>query len=156
VYNFIIFFCICISAKSKLHDYFQSVCFYSLSTETGLLCSWSLFTSLRPRVCNNLMFSLSLTNLQLLTLLIILFFWTSCVCIWHYIYCFVFDKILPVELFLQCQHSNYQSVFQLLFTVFQGSVPGPLTFISYTTPLSTVISNSSTNHHYMQTILNFS
>jgi len=38
------------------------------------------------------------------------------------------------------------SVFQLRYTVTQRSFLGPLLFILYTTPLSTVISNSSANN----------
>jgi hypothetical protein len=38
-------------------------------------------------------------------------------------------------------------VFQVLFGVPRGSILGTLLFNVYTTPLSTVISNSSANHH---------
>jgi len=42
--------------------------------------------------------------------------------------------------------NSKSSVFQLLYGVPQGSALGSLLFILYTTPLSTVISNSSANH----------
>jgi hypothetical protein len=43
--------------------------------------------------------------------------------------------------------NSVSSVHQLLYGVPRGSVLGPLLFILYTTTLSTVISNSSVNHH---------
>jgi hypothetical protein len=44
-------------------------------------------------------------------------------------------------------NGSKSSVFQLSYGVPQGSVLGPLLFILYTTPLSTIISKSATNHH---------
>jgi hypothetical protein len=44
-------------------------------------------------------------------------------------------------------NGSKSSVFQLSYGVPQGSVLGPLLFILCTTPLSTIISKSATNHH---------
>jgi len=65
--------------------------------------------------------------------------------------------LLNRSFYVNIQNSN-SSVFQLLCGVPQGSVLDPLLFILYTTPLSTVISNSSANHQLYDTqlLLSFS
>ena len=56
--------------------------------------------------------------------------------------------------------NSKSSVFQIFYGVSQGSLLGHLLFILYTTPLSTVISKSSADHHLYaddtQLLLSFS
>jgi len=67
--------------------------------------------------------------------------------------------LLNCSFYVNIENSK-SSVFQHLHTVPQESVLGPLLFILYTTPLSTVISNSSANHQLYdddtQLLLSFS
>ena len=49
--------------------------------------------------------------------------------------------------FKVCLNGVESSLFQLLYGVPQGSVLGPLLFTLYTTPLSSIISQSPVNHH---------
>jgi len=60
--------------------------------------------------------------------------------------CWIKSYLLNRSFYVNIQNSK-SFVFQLLYGVLQGSVLGPLLFILCTTPLSTVISNSATNHH---------
>ena len=54
---------------------------------------------------------------------------------------------LTLRSFTVSLNGSESSVFQLLYGVPQGSVLGPLLFTLYTTPLSSIISDSSINHH---------
>ena len=73
--------------------------------------------------------------------------------------CWTKSYLLNRSFYVNIENSK-SSVFQLLYGVPQGSDLGPLLFILYTTPLSTVISNSSANHHLYaddtQLLLSFS
>jgi hypothetical protein len=58
-----------------------------------------------------------------------------------------FQSYLSSRSFLVSASGHKSSYFSVSCGVPQGSVLGPILFIMYTTPLSTLISNSSVNHH---------
>jgi len=66
--------------------------------------------------------------------------------VWHFLYCSLLDYILIV-LSMSTLKTLKSFIFHLLYWVPQGSVLGPLLFNLYTTPLSTIISDSATDHH---------
>ena len=99
------------------------------------------------RIQQVIIVSLFLTRLLLLTPLIVLlerlsswFGITSTALSW--IKSYLLNRTFYVNI-----ENTKSSLFQLLYGVPQGSVRGPPFFILYSTPLTTVISNSSANHH---------
>jgi len=125
-----------------------------------------MIISLKPWVINKSLVLLFVTYLLVLTIKIILFFsillerlasWfgiSSTALFLNKSY-FLLNRSFYVNI-----ENSKSSVFQLLHWVPQGFILGPLLFILYTTPLSTVISNSSANHHLhadnTQLLLSFS
>jgi len=82
---------------------------------------------------------------------------------WYHsvLHCSLLDQMIFIKPFFlyNIEHCK-SSLSQLLYGVHQGSVFNPHIFILYTTPLSTVISNSAANHHLYaddtQLLLSFS
>jgi len=84
---------------------------------------------------------------------------SSCFGISSSVFSWIKSYILNRSFFVDIENSK-SCVFQLYYGVPQGSVLGSLLFILYTTPFSTVISNSAANHHLYaddtQLLLSFS
>ena len=66
----------------------------------------------------------------------------SVLLVWHSWHCTKLVQILSISFRVKCNND-----FSSPHTCPQGSVLGPLLFVMYTTPLSTLVSSLSLNHH---------